>query len=375
MEYEIRTKSLITNKETLEHLYTLKQFPVFIGCTEKPQSEDVREDMIFDICTESGMIQLRNLLPLDVVYNQFHSEALGEVWKAHHKAFAEFIQKFEPNIVLEIGGSSGVIAALVLEKNNSVSWTNIEPNPPETMPNPNIKLISSFFDNNFKPEDAYDTVVHSHLLEHLYSPQVALEHIYKILPEGGKHIFTIPNLYEWLKSKFPNTLNFEHTFFLTEAMAEYIISVHGFRVIEKQKFQNHSIFFATEKVKNLNPLPIPSCYEEYKQLYKNFVTFHEEEVSFLNKKLDAFEGKVYLFGAHIFSQALLQFGLNEKKLTSIIDNSTIKQGKRLYGSGLTVQNPEALRGVGKVAVILRAGVYNQEITQQLLTINPEVNIF
>jgi len=375
MKYTIRQTSLATGEKTLEPLYTLNNFPVYIGCTDVPASQDVRADMEFDICAKSGFIQLRKLLPLEVVYNQFHSEALGEVWKAHHQEFAEFVAKFQEGQVLEIGGSSGVLAELLLQKVPQISWTIIEPNPPEQMPDPKIKLITGFFDENFNPGEQFNTVVHSHLLEHLYDPLAALRQIHKILPAGGKHIFTIPNLYQWLKNKFPNALNFEHTMFLTEDFTDYFLSTHGFRILEKHHFQDHSIFYAAEKDANAAALPLPQKYAEYKKLYLDFIDYHKREADDLNQKIEQFGGTVYLFGAHIFSQALLQFGLRQEKIKAILDNSKIKQAKRLYGSNLTVASPEQIKEESKVAVILRAGVYNKEITEQLLSINPQVVIF
>ncbi|PJA01529.1 hypothetical protein COX74_02280 [bacterium (Candidatus Gribaldobacteria) CG_4_10_14_0_2_um_filter_41_16] len=85
-------------------------------------------------------------------------------------------------------------------------------------------------------------------------------------------------------------------------------------------------------------------------------------------------GEIYLFGAHIFSQYLLYFGLNEKKIIKILDNSKIKRGKRLYGSSLFVENPKYIKSKPNVAVILRAGAYTDEITAQLLSINKKVYI-
>ena len=82
---------------------------------------------------------------------------------------------------------------------------------------------------------------------------------------------------------------------------------------------------------------------------------------------------VYLFGAHIFSQYLLCFGLDRTKIKSILDNSTAKQGKRLYGAEFFVQSPEVLRGQDRPIVILKAGIYNEEIKKDILeNINPNV---
>ena len=44
-----RKTSIITGRENLEHLYTLKNFPVFMGCVDEPKENDVFHDMCWDI--------------------------------------------------------------------------------------------------------------------------------------------------------------------------------------------------------------------------------------------------------------------------------------------------------------------------------------
>ena len=56
----------------------------------------------------------------------------------------------------------------------------------------------------------------------------------------------------------------------------------------------------------------------------------------------------------------------------ILDNDPAKQGQRLYGSHLQVSSPETIANYDEPTVILRAGVYNHEIEQQLRAINPAV---
>ncbi len=70
MEYVIRNKSVITGKENLEQLYTFKDFPVFFGCVDHGPENDIKADMSWAICPESGVIQLDKLIPLDVLYHR-----------------------------------------------------------------------------------------------------------------------------------------------------------------------------------------------------------------------------------------------------------------------------------------------------------------
>lgn len=370
---ETRKLCLLNGKDTLEELYSLKDFPVFIGCTEEDSSEDLKADMNFDICKETGFIQLRNLLPLDLIYSQYHSEALGKVWNDHHEAFAKFLLKFCPKKIFEIGGSNAVIAQKYLELESEAQWTILEPNP-AFVGNEKIKMIKGFFDENYKSDENIDAFVHTHVIEHLYEPFKCLELISQFLETGSKHIFSIPNLNKWLSNKFPNALNFEHTFFLTEYFLDQLLPQYGFKIIEKHYFEEHSIFYATEKVVTPATAQIENKYNEYKKLYLDFIDYHLQIVKGLNEEINNFDGKVYLFGAHIFSQMLLYFGLNSKKISKILDDSKLKQGKRLYGYELFVGAADEITEEKKVMVIVKAGIYTKDISERLALINPNVLI-
>jgi len=91
----------------------------------------------------------------------------------------------------------------------------------------------------------------------------------------------------------------------------------------------------------------------------------------INLKIQSHDGDIYLFGAHIFSQYLFSFGLSKDKIKAILDNSPLKIGKRLYGTNLMVKTPKILSSSIKPLVILKAGIYNDEIKKDILEkINP-----
>ena len=63
---------------------------------------------------------------------------------------------------------------------------------------------------------------------------------------------------------------------------------------------------------------------------------------------------------------ILNYGLNTKKITYILDNDKKKQEKRLYGTKFIIKSPKILANYDKPLVILKAGVYNREIKNQIL---------
>ena len=369
-----RKRSVITGKQNLEHLYTLKDFPVFFGCVTHRPEEDVRADMSWAICPESGVIQLDRLIPLDVLYQEQHVDGTGPTWERYYQDFARYIVSQPLKNDLEIGGGAGKLANLVVKQSSDVTWTIVEPNPlvKETS---QIKVVSGFFDENFKFSGDIDTVVFSQVMEHVYDPHAFVKSIAKFLKVGGKLICAYPNLASWLKNKHTNAINFEHNMFLTDYFVDLLFKKYGFEIRDKHFYEDHSIYYTAEKVGGeVDDFLFKNKYEEYKKIFTDYMEYYETLVLNLNKQIAAFDGEVYVFGAHIFAQHLLEVGLNAKKIKFVIDNSPLKEGKRLYGTNLFVRKPDVIKG-RKSAVVLKVGVHRDDILKQLLSINPEVTIF
>ena len=246
-----RNKDFILQNEDLEHLYTFKNFPVLMGCTDLNKETDLFADMSWQISKNSGAIQLNPLLPLDLIYQDQHgSGCVGKLWIEHHKAFAKFVIENNCKTILEIGGLHGILSKFCYELNNELDWTIIEPNP---IPEKNLRanFIKGFFDKNFKFDKKVDAIVHSHVIEHIYELHEFMEQIQNFLDLEKKLIFSVPNLNEMLQRKYTNCLNFEHTIFLNEEYLEFILNKYNFEIVKKQKFKDdHSIFYSCIKKTN-----------------------------------------------------------------------------------------------------------------------------
>ncbi len=72
------------------------------------------------------------------------------------------------------------------------------------------------------------------------------------------------------------------------------------------------------------------------------------------------------------------YGLEEDKFKGILDNSTLKHNKRMYGTGLTCRAPGDVvgkpRGAGELPlrVFINIGSYNEEVQAQLLSIDSSI---
>ena len=362
-----RGQCAITGDSDLEPLYNFPDFPVFMGCIDQPAELDLKQDMSWWISKGSGLIQLKKLLPLDVLYPESHGAgAVGALWEKHHKAFAAFVNKTRPASILEIGGAHGILEK-EYQQFGQIPWTILEPNP-SPVDGCKANFLKGFFDEHFKYSGSFDTVVHSHVFEHIYKPEDFMLHLSGFMSMGQKLVFSLPNMQVMLERKYTNCINFEHTIFLTEPYVDYLLAKHGFKLLEKEYFMgDHSIFYAAVRDTDVKPTSLPQgLYEANKKLYMNYVDYHKALIYDLNQKMSYRMQPIYLFGAHVFAQYLLEMGLNTNKIVCLLDNDPKKQGRRLYGTKLKVASPKVLAEVKDPIVILKAGVYNDEIKKDIL---------
>lgn len=362
-----RNRCAVSGFADLEKLYEFPNFPVFMGCSNQPQKMDLKQNMSWWISRGSGLIQLKKLLPLDILYPESHGAgAIGALWRKHHHTFANFLYKLSPASVLEIGGAHGMLAN-EYHHLSEIPWTILEPNP-SPVDACKARFIKGFFDDNFKYSDEFDTIVHSHVFEHIYNPDDFMVHLSGFMRTGQKLVFSLPNMQVMLERKYTNCINFEHTVFLTEPYVEYLLAKHGFKLKVKEYFMDdHSIFYSAVRDSEVKPVHLPqNLYEKNKILYMAYVDYHKTLIADLNQKLSECTESVFLFGAHVFAQYLLEMGLNADKIVCLLDNDLNKQGKRLYGTHLHVASPKILSDVSNPVVILKAGVYNAEIKNDII---------
>lgn len=362
-----RDKNLISKKKNLLLLKSLKKFPVYMGITSKPYKNDKFENMNWYIDDKYGQVHLKPVLPLNVVYNKTHtSGTVGKLWDTHHQKFAEFIENEKIDKVFEIGGAKGILAQKFYKK-KKIPWVIIEPNP-QPVKDCKAKFIKGFFNKELGKKYSKYHFVHSHVFEHVYDPNEFMKLLSKYIKKNNKLIFSIPNMKQMLLNKYSNFLNFEHTYYLSESLCDFFLKKYGFKILKKKYFlKDHSIFYSTINTKKINlKLRYKKEYLLNKKLFDNYFDYFEKLAKNINNKIKNCKNPVYLFGAHVFSQFLINFGLNQDKLKNILDNDKIKQNQRLYGTKLRVKNPKILKNIKRPIIILKAGVYNKEIKRDII---------
>jgi len=369
-----RVNCCICGSHELRESFRLESFPIYMGTTSDSPEGDLFADQIWNICGECGCIQLRKLIPIEILYESNHSGGpVGKIWKDHHSLFASIILSTHSRSILEIGGAHGFLAELILTASKNIKYTMIEPSVTRDVPG--VAYVKGFIENNLDLLKEVDKVVHSHVLEHLYEPIEFLNQVSRNMRLGSQMFMSIPNIARLIATDGANSLNFEHTYYLSTRQLEFVLNRLGFKVKEKRAFLQHSYFYWVEKVYD------QSIHEELPNIETESILFAsmweklKEFVNRVNMYLDKEKDiPVYIFGAHVFAQSLIHLGLQTKSIVGILDNSPSKIGERLYGTNLQVFSPEVIKNYNRVIVVLKASHYQDEISAQLRSLNNKVVI-
>lgn len=365
----------------LASLYVIDDMPIKLCCVDSIEGQC--SPMSFSRCCVCNTIQLDRLIPLNLLYSSSHNTvSVGKTWDNYFRLFCDKVGEIvEGAVVLEIGDPSGRVACALSNYN---VWYIVEPNKNEAIEwKENIHFIEDFFDENFSLGFSVDRIVHSHVFEHMYSPNVFLKKCWNVLKEGGEMFFGIPNMEHIAQEGLAPCLGifFEHTIFMNKENIEYLLKRNGFEVLSIYDYENHSILFHVKKVMpafggtveggilndNWCNIDVVSI-NDYTQV---FMTSIDKWKGMIRSVDDCHE--LYIFGASYNSQYLLALGLAEKKIMGILDNCKEKQGKYLYGYPLKVFSPSVISG--KVCgVIVKNGYYSNEILAQLRELNSDVII-
>jgi hypothetical protein len=332
----------------MQILHKFEKFPLSV-CTQNGKLS-VLEEMIPAYIEEDnfGLISFLPYVDPKKIYLDQHNSSIGTTWRQHNDKFAKYVYDIEKHSVTDVGGGSGNIFKSYLKYNSNIDWKIIDLNP--TIEHERIELIRGLFNPNFISKG--ETVITSHFLEHLFDHKLFLEELRIRNPKY--HIFSLPNFKHFAKNNYSATIMFEHPHYLEENYLDYILKFTGWRILNKEYFGDHSIFYTTEPAQPMKDnikfdcrSDITSLIEYYKKRVKDIVHYEN----------------FYVFGAHFTYYYLLNFGIKEEQIIAVVDNDPKKQNRRMYGTNTRTISPSELPKGAKL--FLEMGPYNDEIKKGL----------
>lgn len=357
-----RTECVCCSSEKLAHLHTVSQVPLTSSTLPIPRNTKI--DMIFGKCVRCKTIQLTNLADPAVLYETSHnSSVVGETWTTHYSTFATVIKPYVRGAVLDIGDPSFKVGKYFTETSDRIPpehigvWTSVDPNC-TVKHSQNQVIVSEFFEKALSNLQEVDTIIHSHLFEHVYNPSAFLSQCRTLLREGGYMCFSVPNM-EKTETPFAGVF-LEHTFHLSKPLTAYLLAKAGFEIVVQSDYRAHSTFYVVKKSE-------ASCNIES-------VIEYNESLEFRVPSYEDVSEPVYLYGSHYNSQIRLAIQPN-LKVISILDNDPLKIGSYLDGFAHKVESPAILVGLSNpIVLVSHCSVYKDEIASQIRALNQSVVI-
>jgi hypothetical protein len=356
----------------LGELLTIAAYPVFQGCVASPRDDGETAPMTWRHCRTCGSAQIAPLPPLERIYQAGHATGLGAAWARHHAAFAQFLVTHARGGLADVGGGSGTLAMTYRKAGGAAPFTILEPNAlrAEGLP-ADIAVVDGFLEEAALCATGAATVVMCHMFEHATDLREALAAVDAALPADGRLCLAWPVLEQWAAKGVAGALNFEHGIYLTVPRLLALLAEFGWAEIARQSWdENDTLFLALERgrpsvavARSDGDVAVPAYFAQLRR-----------QAEAAQQAAGHHDGEVFLMPASVYSQSLLALGLEERSLTGLLDNSPVKQGRRLYGTGLTVFAADRLRGARNPLVILNAGAHNTEIAAGLRALRPDVRI-
>jgi len=352
--------------------HTNIMMPVLPVCVDTPREDDLFAPMNICICEDCGLITLKDIVDADFLYQIFHLDAIGKLWEGQHNSLFELIKKHHKGRrILEIGAGSGKIVEKLLSHYDD----GIEVFEPLYFgPKENVVVHDGLFNSETAKEleGAFDTIVSCHTLEHFMEFNEYFENSRKALKDGGLLITTVPNQEYNFPRGFGNVINFEHTSVCINLHWIQLYTKYGFKIKEISFYRDYAIQIVGEKV----DLPTEYALSDVKNYTREMVDqYGQRIIERINKvkTLAKPDKENWLFGASLIAHPLFAYGLDEKVFKGVLDNSPLKQNKRLYGTDLICRKPEDIikEDRNDLRIFLNAVQFNQEIFEQIQKLNPE----
>jgi len=354
IDHLFRISCTICDHTELEVITSFDKFPIMAI------SDNSTKDVFFDlkpvICKNCKCLQLEQLVDPAILYSSVYTNAtFSPVWTDHHNQFGKFIlQSTNETSFLEIGANKGDLYKII-SKERSINYSVLDMYKDDNLPSELNFIQENCESFNYT---GFNTIILSHVFEHLYSPRNFLESIKKY--NVSSVYISIPNFENLLKEENLALVYSQHTFYCDFNYITYLFSLYNY-ICESSFFYNgpvksYMIKFVLNNNINKLPLPLPLIDT---QLYKNI---------YINKfnyiKSIEIPRNCYIMPSGIYGQIIYYLLKQKDNIIGFLDNNKQRHNNRLYGTDKLVYSPLTI-DYNNSTIIICDCPYKAEIVEGL----------
>ena len=281
----------------------------------------------------------------------------------HCKEMFRFIQNYvkiqDGTKIVDIGGNDGTLLAAFKETTTKqIDVLNIDPseNLAPLSQAKGIPTLTTFFTSEVaSTQPKVDIVTSTNVFQHLKDINGFAEGVSKMLNKNGIWVLEFPYWIHDMKTNQFDQIYHEHMYYHSVTPMKMMMEKHGMKLINVTKQNIHGgtlRLIMTPKQSKFTP---DITVEAYLQLEKNYgldyhikwgeqVQNHIKESRNFIKKIKNSGKTIYGFGAAAKGCIYLNaMGLTDNHIDYIIDDTDLKQGKYVPGTGIEIVSRDILK--------------------------------
>ncbi len=350
----------ITNDKEYHTYFDLGNFPLVnnLSNTREESINCQRFPLKVNFYTKSNLSALSHSVSSNLLFSNylFKSEVnipyLEHCNRLYHY-ITGLVKLGENDLIVDIGGNDGtLLSAFKSVSNLNLEFLNIDPskNLAQISIAKGIPVLNEFFslETSKLVSKKAKVITSTNVFQHLKDTNSFAEGVYNLLADKGLWVLEFPYWIHDLETNQFDQIYHEHVYYYSILPLKLMMEKHGFKIIrvEKQKIHGGTLRLVMAKANSFYEpdLSINDFIQSEKlydlEYYKRWgaqVYAHLDKCKKIILDLKADNKKIVAFGAAakgcIFLNAI---NITDKEIDYIIDDTDLKQGKYMPGTGLKI---------------------------------------
>lgn len=357
-------KCPITNDTEFFTYFDLGDFPLVnnLADSEEDSLKCQKFPLKVNLFTKSNLSALSHSVNSELLFNNylFKSE-INIPYISHCARMFDYISGLvklnENDLIVDIGGNDGtLLSAFRSASNIKLDYINIDPskNLVKLSEEKGIPVLNEFFSLNTSKliSKKAKIITSTNVFQHLRDINSFVEGVNHLLDEKGLWVLEFPYWIHDLETNQFDQIYHEHVYFYSIVPLKLMMEKHGLKIIrvEKQVIHGGTLRLVMAKQDSFYEpdVSISKFVEFEKKFDQNYykkwglqVSEHLKKCKQIINELKSENKNIVAFGAAakgcIFLNAI---NITNKEIDYIIDDTDIKQGKYMPGTGLKIVGRE-----------------------------------
>jgi hypothetical protein len=335
---------------------------------------------------ETGLVRLKDVVDTRLMFDKYlYISGTSKPFIDHCKSMYTYLNNYidinDNDVIVDIGGNDATLLKnFKSEIKNKVRYINIEPSDIVNIINDDqIEVINEYFNIDAIKKIGSDVklIISTNVFQHLYDIESFVMSIKSSLSKNGIWCLEFPYWYESMNTLQFDQIYHEHIYYYNVIPLKKILNKFGLDILT---IEHQDIHGGTLRVlithENTNYYKVDDSVNKYIEIekkidndfYSNWgkgVNYHVKNC--YDKIIDiSKDSKIAVFGAAAKGCVFLNYlGLDYKNLSYIIDDTIVKQGKYMPGTGLKIHPREIIKEEEPDYILILAHNFKNFIIESL----------